>query len=156
MVIFVECDPPTATAQEKGLGIRWAKGRPFIYHYKKAKVAAVHKLITRLFKPHAPPEPIAGPCLVQWTFLYKFRKNELKRVIKTGFRWKTTKPDAGNTSKEPTDALTKLGFFTDDAVICVDIARKAWCSVPGIMLEITMLDDADVPADILDVINKRR
>lgn len=153
--VFIECEPPKTTAQQKGVRVITSKktGKPFAMHYRKKKVQVARDTFKELFAPYAPSKPLSGALSVKVYFLFPFRKSESKKIIRSGWLWKTTKPDLVNLEKEPVDVLTELGFFTDDAIICEEIIRKAWAKRTGIYLEINELG-AGCPDDLIDIVYK--
>lgn len=53
--------------------------------------------------------------------------------------YKTTKPDTDNMIKLLKDCMTKLGYWTDDALVASEITEKFWADVPGIYIRIEPL-----------------
>ena len=154
MKIFIPCNPPRTTAQQKGLRIAKNKsGGQYIHHYRKKKVQDARDLYAEIFQPYAPQEPFSGPLKARVTFLYPFLKSERKSVIKTGWKWKVTRPDTGNIAKEPYDVLSALGYWTDDATVCCDTVRKAFCHRTGIVLQIEPLKDV-MPSDVAEILEE--
>ena len=154
MRLFVDCKIPKGTAQMKGERVVIPKGRgrkPFVQHYETQKIQDARNAYRRMFARHKPSEPYSGAIQVKMYFLYPFNATELKRVIKSGWKWKATRPDADNIFKLPCDVLTDLGFWTDDAIICEPVIRKAFARRSGIYLEINQLDE-DIPADLQSIV----
>lgn len=50
--------------------------------------------------------------------------------------YKTTKPDTDNLQKMLKDCMTKLGYWTDDALVASEIIEKFWAAQPGIYIKI--------------------
>ena len=148
MRVFVDCKIPKGTHQMKGERVVVQRGKkPYVHHYDTQKIQDARNAFRAMFRKHAPSEPFSGPLQVRMTFLYPFNKTEKRSVIESGWKWKTTRPDADNIFKLPCDVLTDLGFWTDDAIICEPIIRKAFADRKGVYLEITQLDDA-IPDDL--------
>ena len=117
---FMECDPPTATAQERKVRM----GRyPVFYDPDSVKYAK--ELLTMHLRQHRPPRPLTGPVelVVEWRFR--------ARTHKPG-TWRDTKPDTDNLQKLLKDTMTKCGFWKDDAQVCIETASKRWEKIPGI------------------------
>jgi len=154
MRVFVDARIPKGTAQMKGERVVIPKGRgkkPFIQHYDTQTIQDARNAYRRMFAPHKPAEPYSGAIQVKMYFLYPFNKTELKRVIKSGWKRKTTRSDVDNLFKLPADVLTELGFWTDDAIISEAIIRKAFARRSGIYLEINELDE-EMPPDLHGIV----
>ena len=100
---------PKATAQQKG--VRVVNGKP--YFYKKNSVETALNLFMIGLKPHRPPKPAEGP--VKLSLLFEF---DCKDKRKWG-TYKSTRPDCDNMAKEFIDAMSKSGFWNDDAQIAM-------------------------------------
>ena len=115
MSIYIEIpgNPPTRTAQQKGLRVVGGHAQ----FYEKATVRQAKDELAWKLKSYAPSEPYHGPIAlaIHWAF-------ELKRV-KVPF-WKTTRPDLDNLEKGLLDVMTDLGFWDDDAQICLKTSKK--------------------------------
>lgn len=119
---FIECDPPTATAQERKVKM----GRyPIFYDPDSVKYA--RELLTLHLRQHRPPRPLSGPVelRVDWNFR--------ARTHKPG-TWRDTKPDTDNLQKLLKDCMTRTGFWKDDAQVALETASKRWEKVPGIRI----------------------
>lgn len=122
--------PPTVTHQEKQIGIR-KNGKPFVYE-PEALMAARSKLMAHL-APHAPQEPYR--CGVRLVVKWLFCSSD-KHPTGT---YKLTKPDTDNLQKLLKDCMTKVGFWTDDALVASEICEKFWAATPGIYIRIEEL-----------------
>ena len=63
--------------------------------------------------------------------------------IKDKKKWgklKTTRPDTDNVEKMLKDEMTRLGFWKDDAQVCVEIILKYWSEKGSITI---MVDEVD-------------
>lgn len=117
MVFEIPIEPPTATAQQKRHFYNKNLGRVIAYKPKNV-VSAENLLMTALF-PHKPSEPFGGALSVSIRFFFAYRKTEKKSITNSGIIIpKLTKPDLDNMSKNVLDAMTRLGFWQDDALIC--------------------------------------
>ena len=127
--------PPTCTSQQTK--VRVVKGR-FVKHYKTQALKDAEKLFMLALKDHAPSKPIEGDIKVDCSWVFPWRKSELKG-IQNKYRSipKTTKPDAGNSNKLLIDCMTKSGFWNDDAQIYSETAGKYWGDDYGIHIQIT-------------------
>jgi Holliday junction resolvase RusA-like endonuclease len=115
---------PTVTHQEKA--VRVVRGKPVFYEPAALKDAR-GKLQAELSR-FVPERKFTGGVrlIVKWCFLRGRRA--------AGYR--TTKPDLDNLQKLLKDVMTELGFWTDDALVCSEIAEKLWTDVPGIFIRI--------------------
>lgn len=127
--IFIPGNPPTRTAQQKGVSAR----NGYVHFYEKASVRQAKDELAWKIKPSAPAEPIHGAVTltIRWGF-------ELKRVKKPGY--KTTRPDLDNLEKGLIDVMTKLGFWDDDSQIVIKKTMKYEVPVGEGFLEITVED----------------
>lgn len=108
--------PPTATAQQKKHYYNKNLGR--VATYKPKNVVSAENLLMTALYPHKPDSPLGGELSVSIVFYFPFRKTEKKSVVKAGLPVpKTTKPDLDNMAKNVLDAMTKLGYWADDAII---------------------------------------
>lgn len=117
IVMLLEIDPPTITAQQKG--VRVVHGRPFFY--EKHEVTQARRTIEWAMKKYVPDEPIETP--VRLTVKLGIPTND-KRKIRKG--WKDTRPDLDNMLKLMLDCLTEMSFLKDDALIVQLVAEKKW------------------------------
>lgn len=60
--------------------------------------------------------------------------------------YRITKPDTDNLQKALKDTMTKLDYWQDDSLVCVEQVEKFWASIPGIYVRIDTIryqeDDA--------------
>lgn len=111
--IFVDGNPPTRTAQQKGVSAR----NGYVHFYEKTEVRAAKDELAWKLAPYAPKIPLTGPVylFIEWGF-------ELKK--QTRKEWKTTRPDLDNLEKGLIDVMTRLMFWADDSQICWKITKK--------------------------------
>jgi len=111
--IKIDGNPPTRTAQQKGLKV--VNGHPMFFEKKVVRDAKT-ELMWKL-KPYVPSKPMEGPLsiTISWAF-------ELKSCKKP--QWKITRPDLDNLEKGLLDVLGKMGFFKDDAQIVEKYTNK--------------------------------
>jgi len=119
---FIPMLPPTVTHQEKK--IRVVKGKPVVYEPAELKAARA-KLEAHL-AGHAPGAPAEGAVrlVVKWCFPITEGHSDGE--------YKTTKPDTDNLQKLLKDVMTKLGYWTDDALVASEIVEKFWAVRPGL------------------------
>lgn len=151
---FIDCVPPTVTAQQKGVTTRGfklskrGKRRPIIVHYKKAELEALEAQMIAWFRPHAPAVPMEGPIRCEIRFIYPWTEALKKKRLKGALRpfvGKDTKPDRDNITKLPTDVLTACKFWHDDAQVCGGELLKGWGDRPGIHVTIQPFTTDYVP-----------
>ncbi|MCI6638541.1 MAG: RusA family crossover junction endodeoxyribonuclease [Bilifractor sp.] len=134
MKFFVNCNPPTATAQEKKVAL--VKGRVVFYEPSNLK-AAKSQLTFHLLR-HRPKEPLKGPLSLTVLWLFPKGKNH-----KDG-TWRITRPDTDNLEKMLKDCMTRCGFWKDDAQVVKEYVEKKWSENPvGIEIEIVELEGKD-------------
>lgn len=134
MKFFVNCNPPTATAQEKKVAL--VKGRVVFYEPSNLK-AAKSQLTFHLLR-HRPKEPLKGPLSLTVLWLFPKGKNH-----KDG-SWRITRPDTDNLEKMLKDCMTRCGFWKDDAQVVKEYVEKKWSENPvGIEIEIVELEGKD-------------
>lgn len=127
---FAPMEPPTATHQERRLGVR--NGKPFTY--EPPAVADARAKLEAALAGHAPEAPYAEGVrlIVKWCF-------SADRVHPAN-TWRTTKPDTDNLQKLLKDAMTRVGFWTDDALVASEIVEKFYSTVPGLFIRIEPLE----------------
>lgn len=120
--------PPTATAQQKGERVVGG----YIHHYKKKNVARAEAILRDALLPYVPAEPITEkPIRLYVLWMFPYPKSAKKH--KPGWdRWKITRPDTDNLNKLLKDVMTDMGFWKDDALICVEHIEKMYSDEPGI------------------------
>lgn len=127
MKFFLECVPPTATAQEHQVKI--IHGRPFFYDPQKLKEAkALLRMNLRKFRPE---KQFEGALELHAMWLFPKGKSH-----KHG-QWRITRPDTDNLQKMLKDCMTAELFWKDDAQVAREICEKKWSAEPvGIEIEI--------------------
>lgn len=123
---FMAMEPPTATAQERK--VRFVAGRPQFYD-PPAVEAARAKLHCRL-AAHRPQKPFDKPVrmFVKWCFPMIGGASDGQP--------KGTRPDCDNLQKLLQDEMTKLRFWTDDALVAELSVGKYWASVTGVWIRL--------------------
>ena len=124
--------PPTATAQQKGE--RVVNG--YVHHYKKKNVAAAEAILRDALLPYVPDEPVMNePVFLEVTWEFPYPKSA-KKHYPGDCRWKITRPDTDNLNKLLKDVMTDMGFWKDDALICIEIVKKLYSDEPGIEIQV--------------------
>ena len=126
---------PKGTAQQKGEAIRYKNGRPYIQHYKKAKVEAMRTEFILRLKPHAPRIPTDKPVRLCVWFAFDIKDRKLWG------KYKTRKPDCDNYVKELKDAMTDAGFWLDDAQVADLRVIKTYAEKGTIAVTVEDLED---------------
>jgi Holliday junction resolvase RusA-like endonuclease len=120
---FMPMQPPQTTAQQQRI---LKSGRVV----KGDKVSnAIAKLEAHLYT-HRPAQPIDGP--ISLTAFWQWKGKE---------GWKITRPDTDNLVKALKDAMTRLGYWNDDAQVCDERICKCWGEVPGIYVKVESLEE---------------
>ena len=123
---IIDGDPPTVTAQQKGVMVR--AGRPMFFTKKKVKDAQDALVLQlRQFKPR---QPVEFPVLVKIKFAFRVTK------ARPNERIHAVRPDLDNLCKGVLDAMVPAGWIADDALVDQLVAEK--CRVGDPYLEITM------------------
>lgn len=124
-------EPPTVTAQQKGVAVRAGRAR----FYTKPRVEAAGERLALMVGPHTPKTPIRRPtpiCVaVEWRFTPP-------RGRKPGYR--VTRPDVDNLMKLLLDVMTRLGWWQDDAQVARMEVSKRWSRTPGLHVTVATLD----------------
>ena len=122
---FVAMEPPTATQQEKKIGIRG--GKPYTYPSKRWEAA--RDALWAHLEPFRPAEPIRGGVVldVVWCFPKGRRADGMPHTVK---------PDTDNLDKGLKDIMTALGWWVDDAQVFSEHVTKIYGRVPGIRIDI--------------------
>lgn len=123
---------PSITAQEQRTGTR-KDGRT--YRYDPQELKAVKVLFRDHMAQHAPPERWTGPVELRVLWCYPADDKHPPHT------WKTTKPDTDNLLKAFKDAMTKAGFWTDDAQVVSEWNAKAYEPVSGVSVIVTQLPE---------------
>ena len=129
----LDCIPPTATAQQKGVFVRGGKVRFFT----KKKVREGENFLAALLSMHAPDAPFSEPVAVKVRWTFPWRKSERKSIVTAGNPVPhTSRPDLDNLEKALLDVMTRLNFWTDDSLVTEKSTSKWWGPRPGIDIEI--------------------
>lgn len=126
---FMAMEPPTVTHQEKK--VAHINGKTVFYEEENLKDARM-KLEAYLAK-HMPKEKYTGAVRLTTKWCFSVRGNH------TDGEYKTSKPDTDNLQKLLKDVMTKLKYWTDDALVSSEIIEKFWSTIPGIYIKIEEL-----------------
>lgn len=125
--------PPTATAQQKGVFVRYGHA----HFFTKQKVRDAEDFLAAMLAPHAPEEPLRGPVYFQARWCFPYRKSERKSVTRRGTEIPhTSRPDLDNLEKNLLDVLTRLKFWDDDAKVFTKSTAKVWGPSPYLAIAI--------------------
>ena len=126
---FMPMRPPTATAQEKGVNTTGDKP----HFYDKPRTGDAKAKLEAHLAPYAPKAPYEGPIrlIAKWCYPVAGKHHDGE--------YKTTRPDTDNAQKLLKDAMTRLGYWKDDAQVASEVAEKFWADKPGIYIRIESL-----------------
>ena len=129
---FLPMVPPTTTQQEHKLSIR--NGKPVMYEpaelqVTRAKFIASLNQARRLYGPDDPIEKTPVRLITKWIWPSRDKAES----------WKITKPDTDNLIKLFKDCMTRVGFWTDDALVCSEITEKSFGPIAGVWVKIETL-----------------
>jgi Holliday junction resolvase len=121
--------PPTTTHQMKQVTVRG--GKPTFY--ETPELADARAKLTAHLGGHVPAVPFstAVGLMVKWCFPLAGKHHDGE--------YKTTRPDTDNLQKLLKDVMTKLGFWTDDALVASEVVEKFYAEKPGIYIAIREL-----------------
>ena len=122
---------PRTTHQQKQVHV--VHGKPVFYEPNDLKLAR-EKFMAN-FARYTPDEKITGKIrlMIKWCF-------DSNGKYPDG-TFKDTKPDLDNSVKLLQDCMTSLGFWEDDRFIVSLIVEKFWSDIPGIFIQIYVVDD---------------
>lgn len=138
---FLPGEPPTVTAQEKGLTTRKVATRFGVKYvpmaYETPEVKNQRAEFAWKMSPYKPEKPLKGPIrlITVWTWAPKGRH-------KAG-TYRDTKPDTDNIIKLLKDAMGDLRFFENDSRVADERTIKRWGSRPGIRIIIEEIGGHD-------------
>lgn len=123
---FIPGEPPTATAQEKGLTTRRIGRKIVPVAYEKAEVKRIRESFVWDLSGHRPDPTPKGPVRL-WTIWTWTAKGKHKAGT-----FRDTKPDTDNVIKLFKDAMADVGFFENDSRVVDERVIKRWGTRPGI------------------------
>lgn len=119
---FLAMEPPTVTHNDLKAVTRG--GRPAIVKSDRLREAE-DALVARL-AAQAPPEPMAGPLLVEVRWCFATRGSHAQGEPHVA------RPDMSNMLKTLEDCMARAGWIVDDSTICDERMAKAWMDPAGI------------------------
>lgn len=141
---FIDCVPPTTTAQQHKRIFKTRDGRAFLG--TDAKGNRVQAELCALLSAHVPPQdfPRDMPLTVSIEFAFPYRKSEKKRVIREKrVIPHASRPDVDNLVKFLLDCMTRTHFWNDDGQVFSLSLRKVYSAEPGIGIRIDAVDETD-------------
>ncbi|MCD8207533.1 MAG: RusA family crossover junction endodeoxyribonuclease [Bacteroidales bacterium] len=108
------------------------KGHPMFYDSPRLREARA--LLMAALQEYAPADPIEGP--VRLDVLWKFSHG---KSHKDG-EWRVTRPDTDNLEKLLKDCMSYVGFWKDDAQVCIETIQKKWDNDCGIKIGVKHID----------------
>ena len=126
---------PSATHQEKQVAV--IKDRP--HFYEPAAVRDARAKYMAYLGRHVPKQPLDGPVCLDVAFEY--HSDKMAQANDNSIRWKTTKPDTDNMVKLVKDCMTALGYWHDDAQVCLETVQKYFHKFSeGIYIRVVSID----------------
>lgn len=123
---FIPGEPPTVTAQEKGLATRIVRGRHVPYAYETPELKRTREWFIWQLGGHIPNQTPKGPVRL-WTIWTWTPKGKHKPGT-----FRDTKPDTDNVIKLFKDAMADCHFFENDSRVVDERVIKRWGTKPGI------------------------
>lgn len=134
MLIELDIIPPKNTGQSaKRLGS--IRGRAMMFETKESKDTKA--MYMALLYEKKPTEPFDVSISVEYKFYFPYNSTVKKSIQKQKLIIpKTTKPDWDNIPKQIQDVMTRLQFWTDDALIYKGTCSKWFAPHGKIVIEI--------------------
>lgn len=132
---------PSATQQTHKITTRRKKGPGF---YDPAELKTVRQLFRDHLARHRPEAPLEGPVELYLVWCYPATKTHPAGT------WKTTKPDTDNLIKLVKDEMTRLGFWHDDAQVCMELNAKCYDRISGVSFRIQSMAERCSPGEDRD------
>lgn len=145
--IFIDCIPPTITAQQKGVQIVPRKNAHAFTgakkfkprFFKKQELEAVEQQFIRWFLPRRPKARLEGPVRLEVRFIHPWTQAQLKLRMQgklPRFLLKDTAPDTDNLLKQLKDTLQGCRYWHNDAQVAEEDVRKGWGDRTGIHVRV--------------------
>ena len=132
----IPCIPPKATAQGSSVILKRKDGTAFVGKPAKSRAQKAALFLAAMLSQHRPDRPLDGPVSLSVVFTYPWRKSEPKKRRALGTLPMPVRPDADNLMKLMLDAMTRVGFWTDDGRVFDLRVTKLWGDDPGITVAI--------------------
>ena len=134
MKIELNIIPPKNTGQS-GKRLGCPRGRAMMFETKESKDTKA--MYMALLYEKKPPNPFDVPISVEYKFYFPYNSTVKKSIQKQELIVpKTTKPDWDNIPKQIQDVMTRLQFWTDDALIYKGTCSKWFAPEGSIVIEI--------------------
>lgn len=126
---FMAFVPPTATKQEHRISTQGGR----VTVFPSASWAAAEDDLIAHLERYRPKRPIDGGVMLEatWCFPLSGHADGEPRV---------TKPDCDNLMKGLKDVMTLLGWWHDDAQVFSETCTKVWSEIPGIRIDIDVVE----------------
>lgn len=146
MRIELNITPPKSTGQS-GKKLTTIGGHAAMFETAESK--SVKAMFYALLKDKRPAKPFSGGIRVNYYYVFPYLKSMPKKLIKQKLVIpKTTKPDYDNMPKQIQDVMTKLGFWTDDAIIFDGDNLKCYYETPKIVIDIQEVSANDLTNEL--------
>ena len=137
---------PEAKARHRTFGFI-SNGKAQVRAYTGAKGRASEQNIIAQLMPSRLEQPLEGPVYLDTYFFMKRPKSHYRTGKHAGVlkedapRWCTSKPDIDNLRKNVMDALTKAGFWRDDAQVAEGRSSKRYADeLPNTVIQFGLMD----------------
>ena len=144
---FIVYGEPKAQARPRAFA-RKVGGKFFARVYDAGTAEHWKSEIATCARPFIPEKLLTGPVRVDLEFFFARPKSHYRagkhsnELRKDAPCWHTTKPDKENAEKAVLDALTRLGFWKDDAQVCDGRVTKRYAAgIPSCKISIKELVD---------------
>lgn len=130
---------------KNGKPIMTKDGQPIVRNYDPSTAEGWKAQIATAAKDLVPFPALDGPVRVDEFFVFRrpkshYRTGRLSGVLRDDAPdWHEGKPDRDNLDKAVLDALKVLGFFADDARVCLGTLSKIYGEEPGCTIRIQTL-----------------
>jgi Holliday junction resolvase RusA-like endonuclease len=135
----VNIEPISATHQSSLRVLKTRSGRYFVGKCSNSKIKRWLSDFESQLRKHVPERPIESACFVEMHFGFRHLKSASKKDSVQVIH-KTTRPDLDNIEKAVLDSLVRVGFLTDDSIVCQKHTMKFFTPKPHIWVNIRTLD----------------
>jgi Holliday junction resolvase RusA-like endonuclease len=135
---WIDCNPPRSTTQScsRMKVLASETGGQFVQNYKTPAGQQLDCDLMSLLYPHRPENRFTSGIDLELIWRFPWRKAETKTNRAKHHIPHVVTPDADNVSKMALDAMTRIGFWNDDAQVSRLTVAKEWGDRPGIGLDI--------------------
>lgn len=133
IIEFVINVAPRGKMDTKSVHVKTKSGKSFTSAYKCKRQRSYEEELEAEMEEHAPEIPLSGPIRLDCKCFLKTPTRYFGRYVNKKMREDmaanrircTTKPDRDNLEKNLCDALTREGFWYDDAqVVCGEVTKQ--------------------------------